>query len=223
MQAGKLAAAQAALERVEHGMLLGVGTGSTVNLFIDALAESRRDIAGAVASSNATARRLAEHRIELLDLNQSGPLELYIDGADEADPGLRLIKGGGGALTREKIIAAASTRFVCIVDESKQVPVLGEFPLPIEVIPMARSYVAREVVKLGADPEYRSGAPTDNGNEILDCHGFHIDDPLELECRLNAIVGVVTSGLFAARGADELIVGHDDGSVSVQTPADATR
>lgn len=213
MHAGKLAAALAALEHVQNDTLLGVGTGSTVNAFIDALAAKGTRIRAAVASSEATATRLQEHGIEVLDLNMSGSLELYIDGADEFDPGFNLIKGGGGALTREKIIAAASRRFICIVDGSKRVEVLGEFPLPIEVIPMARSYVAREIVTMGADPEYREGGITDNGNIILDCHGFNIDDPVKLEAEINNIVGVVTCGLFAARGADQIIVGHDDGRI----------
>ena len=213
MHAGKLAAAKAALEHVRHDTLLGVGTGSTVNAFIDALATKGTRIRAAVASSEATATRLQEHGIDVLDLNMTGQLELYIDGADEYDPGFNLIKGGGGALTREKIIAAASRRFICIVDDSKRVDVLGEFPLPVEVIPMARSYVAREIVAMGADPEYREGGITDNGNIILDCHGFNIDDPVGLEARINNVVGVVTCGLFAARGADQIIVGFDDGRI----------
>ena len=211
MHPGKQAAAKAALEFVKSDSLLGVGSGSTVNVFIDELAASGIRIEGAVASSEASAERLKSHGIEVMDLNVTGTLALCIDGADEANPSLQLIKGGGGALTREKIVAAASTQFVCIADQSKQVPVLGEFPLPIEVIPMARSYVAREIVKLGADPEYREAPRTDNGNIILDCYGFNITDPIALEARLNAIVGVVSNGLFAARSADVLIVGHDDG------------
>lgn len=213
MHPGKQAAALAALEYVQNDSLLGVGTGSTVNVFIDALAASSIRISGAVASSEATAERLKSHGIEVLELNMAGQLELYIDGADESDPGLRLIKGGGGALTREKIIAAASREFICIVDKSKQVDILGTFPLPVEVIPMARSFVAREIVRLGADPEYREAPPTDNGNIILDCHGFSITDPIGLEAAINAIPGVVTNGLFAARGADLLLVGHDSGEV----------
>lgn len=208
----------AALEYVKNDALLGVGTGSTVNVFIDALAESGPRIQGAVASSEATAERLKSHGIDVLDLNVTGQLELYIDGADESDPGLRLIKGGGGALTREKIIAAASREFICIVDQSKQVEVLGEFPLPVEVIPMARSLVAREIVRLGADPEYREAPRTDNGNIILDCYGFSITDPVALEAAINAIPGVVTNGLFAARGADLLLVGHDNGDVDTVKP-----
>ena len=212
---GKLAAAQAALKFVQPDTVLGVGTGSTVNVFIDALAASHTRITGAVASSEATAKKLRSHGIEVLDLNLTGALELYIDGADEFNPALQLIKGGGAALTREKIVAAASREFICITDTSKQVDVLGAFPLPVEVIPMARSYVAREIVKLGADPEYREAPPTDNGNIILDCYGFTITDPLALEAALNAIPGVVTNGLFAARPANLLIIGHDDGRSEV--------
>lgn len=218
MHPGKQAAALAAIEHVASDALLGVGTGSTVNVFIDALAASGKRIRGAVASSLATAQRLEKLGIEVLDLNMTGTLEMYIDGADESDPGLCLIKGGGGALTREKIIASASRKFICIVDQSKQVSVLGEFPLPVEVIPMARSFVAREIVKLGADPEYREGPSTDNGNIILDCHGFSITDPVALEAAINAIPGVVTNGLFAARGADLLLVGQDDGQVQTVAP-----
>lgn len=219
MQTGKLAAARAALSHIQPGMYLGVGTGSTVNILIDELASARIDIAGAVASSEATAERLEHHGIELLDLNSTGSLELYIDGADEADAELCLIKGGGAALTREKIVAAASRQFICIVDDSKCVDTLGAFPLPVEVIPMARSYVGREIVRLGADPEYREGCITDNGNVILDCHGFHIDDPVALEAEINAIAGVVTVGLFARRPADRLIIGRDDGSVEERLAA----
>lgn len=221
MQTGKQAAAKAALSHIRPGMFLGMGTGSTVNVLIDEIAKARIDIAGAVPSSEATAERLRQHGIEQLDLNSTGSLELYIDGADEADAQLCLIKGGGGALTREKIVAAASRQFVCIVDQSKCVDTLGAFPLPVEVIPMARSYVGREIVRLGADPEYREGCTTDNGNVILDCHGFHIDDPLALEATLNAIAGVVTVGLFASRPADRLIVGHEDGSVEERLAAGA--
>jgi len=213
MHKGKQAAALAALDYVKNDTILGVGTGSTVNVFIDALAERRTVITGAVASSNATEERLRAHGIDVLDLNMTGTLELYIDGADETNPELQLIKGGGGALTREKIIAAASREFLCIVDDSKQVDVLGEFPLPVEVLPMARSYVAREIVKLGADPELREGARTDNGNMILDCYGLRITDPIELEATINGLAGVVTVGLFAARPADRLLIGFADGRV----------
>lgn len=213
MHPGKQAAALAALDYVKNDTILGIGTGSTVNAFIDALAASGTRIRSAVASSVATAERLKAHNIDVLDLNMTGDLELYIDGADESNPQLHLIKGGGAALTREKIIAAASREFICIVDQGKQVEVLGEFPIPIEVIPMARSYVARQIVKMGADPEYREGPLTDNGNVILDCYGFKADNAVELEAQLNALTGVVTNGLFAARPADKLIIGFDDGHV----------
>jgi len=219
---GKRAAALAAVELVREDTRLGVGTGSTVDFFIEALATSGQRPSGAVSSSEGTSRRLAAAGIDVLDLNVTGELELYIDGADEVDPGLRLVKGGGGALTREKIVAAASATFVCLVDECKRVDVLGGFGIPLEVIPMARSHVAREIVRLGADPEYREGPATDNGNVILDCYGFRIDDPLALEARLNAIAGVVASGLFGARGADRLLVGFADGRVEgVEAPARA--
>ncbi len=218
---GKHAAALAALEHVKLDTVLGVGTGSTVNVFIDALVADGTRIRGAVASSEATAEKLKAHGIDVLDLNMTGALELYIDGADEANPALQLIKGGGAALTREKIVAAASREFICIADKSKQVDVLGEFPLPVEVIPMARSFVAREIVRLGADPEYREAPRTDNGNIILDCYGFHITDPLTLEAALNAIPGVVTNGLFAARPADKLIIGYDDGRTETVLPPNA--
>lgn len=207
----KKAAAEAALQYVVAGDAIGVGTGSTVNFFIDALAARKRDIAGAVSSSNASTERLKKIGIEVLDLNSAGPLSLYVDGADEADAHRRLIKGGGGALTREKIVAAASRTFVCIADESKCVPVLGKFPLPIEVIPMARSHVARELLKTGGTPMLRSGFTTDNGNVILDLHGLSITDPLKLEAELNQITGVVCVGLFAKRPADVLLVGGPDG------------
>ena len=213
MNPGKRAAALAALEHVKMDTVLGVGTGSTVNVFIDLLAEAGTRVSGAVASSEATEAKLKEHGIDILDLNMTGQLELYIDGADEFNPKLQLIKGGGAALTREKIVAAARREFICIVDQSKQVDILGEFPLPIEVIPMARSFVAREIVQLGADPEFREAPRTDNGNIILDCYGFSITDPIELEAKLNAIPGVVTNGLFAARGADTVIIGHEDGRI----------
>lgn len=217
MHPAKHAAALAALEHVQNGMLLGVGTGSTANIFIDLLAASDKHIEAAVASSTATAERLAGHNIDVHDLNMTGPLSLYIDGADEANASLQLIKGGGGALTREKIVAGASERFICIADASKSVEVLGTFPLPIEVIPMARSFVAREIVKLGADPEYRDAPATDNGNIILDCYGLQITDAIALEAQLNAIPGVVTNGLFAIRPADSLILGHDDGHTEVRS------
>jgi ribose 5-phosphate isomerase A len=216
--AGKRAAAAAALEHVVPGEPLGVGTGSTVNFFIEALAARKADVPGAVSSSEASTARLRAIGIPVLDLNSAGTLSLYVDGADEADPHLRLIKGGGGALTREKIVAAASRTFVCIVDESKRVPVLGKFPLPIEVIPMARSYVARELVRRGGQPVLRetpSGQPfaTDNGNAILDVRNLHITDPVALETDLNQLAGVVCVGLFARRPADLLLVGAAGGAV----------
>ncbi|OGI58738.1 MAG: ribose 5-phosphate isomerase A [Candidatus Muproteobacteria bacterium RBG_19FT_COMBO_61_10] len=207
----KKAAARAALEYIETGSIIGVGTGSTANHFIDALASIKGKIEGAVASSNATAERLKKHGIPVLDLNATGGLSLYVDGADESTRHLHLIKGGGGALTREKIVAAASKTFVCVADESKLVDVLGAFPLPVEVIPMARSYVAREIVKLGGEPVLRDGFTTDNGNVILDVRGLTILNPVELEEKLNNIVGVVTNGLFARRPADVLILGTPGG------------
>ncbi len=208
---GKRLAAEAALEYVEEDAVIGVGTGSTVNLFIDALADLRNRIAGAVSSSEATAQRLKDKGIEVLDLNSAGRLPVYIDGADEANRFLQLTKGGGGALTREKIVASASDRFVCVADTGKVVDVLGGFPLPVEVIPMARSTVARELVRLGGRPELREGVTTDNGNVILDVHGLSITEPLKLEQRLNNIPGVVTNGIFALRPADLLLVGGDSG------------
>ncbi len=211
--AKKRRVAEAAFERVRHHLdsqtPIGIGTGSTANEFIDVLAESRIEILGAVASSKATEDRLTQHGIELLDLNATGPLPVYVDGADEADPRLNLIKGGGAALTREKIIAEASHEFVCIADDSKRVDVLGAFPLPVEVLPMARSLVARAIVELGGDPEYRTGVVTDNGNIILDIHGLSIVDPKGLELELNQIPGVVTCGLFARRPADLLLLASD--------------
>ena len=207
----KRAAAEAALPYVAEGSVLGVGTGSTVNHFIAALAKSRRSIAGAVSSSEASTRLLRAAGIEVVDLNAAGDLDLYVDGADEATRHLALIKGGGAALTREKIVAAASRRFVCIVDASKVVDVLGRFPLPVEVIPMARSYVARQLVKLGGQPVLREGVTTDNGNAILDVHNLRITDPRALETEINQIAGVVANGIFARRGADLLLVGTDAG------------
>jgi len=209
MSEGKRLAGEKAIEFVEDGMIVGVGTGSTVAYFIDALGRVRGRIAGAVSSSEQSTQRLRAHGIEVLDLNQTGPLSLYVDGADECDPHRRLIKGGGAALTREKIIAEASERFVCIIDPAKQVDVLGRFPLPIEVIPMARSLVARELVKrTGGQPVWRDGVVTDNGNWVLDLHGLAIADPVGLETELNQIPGVVTVGLFARRPADVVIVGE---------------
>ena len=208
---GKRAAAEAALEYLEDGMVVGVGTGSTVNYFIDALAPWRHRLQGAVSSSEASTARLRTLGIEVVDLNRAGDLALYVDGADEVDPHRRLIKGGGGALTREKIVAAASRRFVCIVDPSKQVDVLGRFPLPIEVIPMARSFVARRMVALGAHPVWRENVLTDNGNQIIDVHGLTITDPPALESMINDIPGVVTVGLFAHRKADVVLIGDEQG------------
>ena len=217
MSEGKRLAGEKAIEFVEEGMVVGVGTGSTVAFFIDALGRIRDRIAGAVSSSEQSSERLRAHGIEVLDLNQTGPLSLYVDGADECDPQRRLIKGGGAALTREKIIAEASERFVCIVDPSKQVDVLGRFPLPLEVIPMARSLVARELVKLtGGQPVWREGVVTDNGNCVLDLHGLAIADPVGLERELNQIPGVVTVGLFARRPADIVIVGEQTSSPSFE-------
>ena len=207
----KQLAAEAALTYVEEDTVIGIGTGSTVNLFIDALAARKLRIRGAVSSSDASTARLKSHRIDVLDLNTTGDLDLYVDGADESDSKLRLIKGGGGALTREKIVAAASKRFVCIADESKLVDVLGRFPLPVEVIPMARSYVARQLVSLGGYPEWRERAVTDNGNHIIDVHNLRITDPVTLETTINQIPGVVTVGLFARRPADVLILGTASG------------
>lgn len=207
----KKAVAEAALAYVERGEILGVGTGSTANFFIDALAPIRDDIPGAVASSKATAERLQKIGIEVLDLNSVGSISVYVDGADEIDAGLAMIKGGGAALTREKIVAAVSKKFICICDGSKKVERLGTFPLPIEVIPMARSYVARELVKLGGNPVYREGVVTDNGNVILDVWNLSIDVPKQMEERINNIVGVVTNGLFALRPADVLLLGTAEG------------
>ncbi|TCT20112.1 ribose-5-phosphate isomerase RpiA [Thiobaca trueperi] len=206
----KKQAAEAALGYVEGGVI-GVGTGSTVNHFIDALATIRGRIEGAVSSSEASTARLKQHGIPVLDLNGVGELSLYVDGADESNDRLQLIKGGGGALTREKIVAAASRQFVCIADESKLVEVLGRFPLPVEVIPMARSYVARELVQLGGTPVWRDGFVTDNGNLILDVQHLEITDPRQLEQQINMIAGVVTVGLFAHRPADVLILGTPHG------------
>ncbi len=206
---GKQASAERALEFVQDDSVVGVGTGSTVAYFIQGLGRMKDRIQGAVSSSEQSTKLLKELGIPVFDLNATGPLELYVDGADECDPHNRLIKGGGAALTREKIIAAASRQFVCIVDPSKLVPVLGRFPVPVEVIPMARSHVARQIVKLGGDPIWREGTVTDNGNWILDVHNWSITDPVKLEGQLNAIVGVVTNGLFAERPADLVITGGE--------------
>ncbi len=207
----KQAVAEAALKYIDDDMIVGVGTGSTVNFFIDSLATIKHRIDGAVASSIMTEERLRAHHIPVLDLNSVGTLAVYIDGADEATKHLHLIKGGGGALTREKIIAAASKTFICIIDNNKEVDILGNFPLPVEVIPMAQSYVARELVKLGGQPVLREGFRTDNGNIILDIHHLRIIEPLELEQVINNITGVVTNGLFARRGADILLVADNNG------------
>jgi ribose 5-phosphate isomerase A len=212
--AKKRQVAEAAFEKVRHLLdsekPIGIGTGSTANCFIDVLAESKIQVLGAVASSKATENRLTHYGIELLDLNVTGTLPVYVDGADEADPRLNLIKGGGAALTREKIIAEASVQFICIADDSKRVDVLGKFPLPVEVIPIARSLVGRALVELGGDPEYRQGVVTDNGNLILDVHGMSITDPKALELAINQIPGVVTCGLFAKRPADILLLASDN-------------
>lgn len=204
--------ARAAVEYVRGG-IIGVGTGSTANYFIDELAKVKSKIDGAVASSEGTAQRLRSHGIEVLDLNNVSPgdLEIYVDGADEITEHFHMIKGGGGALTREKIVAAVAQKFICICDASKQVPMLGKFPLPVEVIPVARSHVARELVKLGGQPKLREGFITDNGNVILDTAGLEILDPIAMEARINQIVGVVTNGLFAARPADILLVSSQEG------------
>jgi ribose 5-phosphate isomerase A len=206
----KQATARAAIEYVPAG-IIGVGTGSTANYFIDELAKIKGRIDGAVASSEATAQRLKSHGIPVLDLNSAGELAVYVDGADEITQHMHMIKGGGGALTREKIVAACSRKFVCIADSSKLVDMLGNFPLPVEVIPMAQSYVARELVKLGGQPELRQGFTTDNGNIILDVRGLKIMNPVELETQINQITGVVTNGLFARRPADVLLLGTSDG------------
>jgi ribose 5-phosphate isomerase A len=203
---GKRRSGEKAAEYVADGSIVGVGTGSTVAFFIEALARMKSRIEGAVSSSEQSTRLLQGHGIPVLDLNSTGPLSLYVDGADECDPHGRLIKGGGAALTREKIIAEASAKFVCIIDASKQVPLLGRFPVPVEVIPMARSLVAREIVRLGGQPVWREGVVTDNGNWILDVHNWQLADPEKMERELEPIPGVVTCGLFARRGADVVIV-----------------
>ena len=216
----KQAVGQAAVERLlphlDADSIVGVGTGSTANCFIDALAKHKLAFDGAVASSEATAERLKSHGITVYDLNGVPQLDFYVDGADESNKHLELIKGGGAALTREKIVAAVAKTFICIADESKLVPVLGEFPLPVEVIPMARSHVAREIVRLGGDPVYREGCVTDNGNVILDVYNMSIVNPKQLEADLNAIVGVVCNGLFAARPADVLLLGTPQGVRTIE-------
>ncbi len=207
----KRQAALAALEYIKPGMIVGVGTGSTVNHFIDGLATIKHQIEGAVSSSNASTERLRKHGITVFNLNEVSEIPVYVDGADEANQYLQLIKGGGGALTREKIIAHLAKKFVCIADESKLVPMLGKFPLPIEVIPMARSMIARELVKLGGNPVYRDDFITDNGNQILDVHNLEIMEPAKLEAQLNNLPGIVTVGIFAIRPADVLILADKDG------------
>ncbi len=207
----KRAVAQAAIAHVPADCIVGVGTGSTANFFIDELGKIKHKVRGAVASSEVSAKRLQGHGIEVVSLNDAGSLPVYVDGADEITRHLHMIKGGGGALTREKIVAAASKKFVCVCDASKLVDVLGKFPLPVEVIPMARSYVAREIVALGGQPRLRTGFTTDNGNLILDVVGLSILNPVELEAALNNIAGVVTNGLFARRPADVLLLGTENG------------
>jgi len=211
----KKAVAQAAIKYVQPNSIVGVGTGSTVNHFIDALESIKHDIEGAVSSSDESTKRLKAMGIEVFDLNSVGTFDVYIDGADEITEHKHMIKGGGAALTREKIVAAVAKKFVCIIDDSKQVPVLGKFPLPVEVIPMARSYVARELVKMGGDPVYRQGVVTGNGNVILDVHNLSILNPVELEDNINQIVGVVTNGLFAKRSSDVVLVATDSSVITI--------
>lgn len=207
--------AEAAVQYIEWDWVVGVGTGSTANLFIDELAKMKGNIDGAVASSEASAERLRSHGIKVYELDQVGDLPIYVDGADESTKHLHLIKGGGAALTREKIVAAASKKFICIADDSKLVDTLGRFPLPIEVIPMAKSYIGRQLVKLGGNPVLREGVTTDNGNMIIDVHDLKIDNPVELESKLNQIAGVVTNGLFAKRPADVLLLGGKSGVTKI--------
>ena len=215
-QENKRQAATAALSYIEHGMSLGIGTGSTVDILIELLRPLAARLGPVVSSSERSTRRLAEFGIRAVELATTGDLDLYIDGADEATKHRHLIKGGGGALTREKIVAAASRRFVCIIDETKLVPTLGRFPLPVEVIPMAQSYVARQMVKAGGQPIWREGFVTDNGNHILDVHNLNIGNPIELETRFNQIAGVVTVGIFANRPADVLLIGGARGVKTLQ-------
>lgn len=213
----KRAVAQAAIAYVPADSIVGVGTGSTANYFIDELAKIKHQIRAAVASSEASAQRLQGHGIKVISLNDAGTLPVYVDGADEITRHLHMVKGGGGALTREKIVAAASRKFICLCDASKLVDVLGKFALPIEVIPMARSYVARQLVTLGGQPQLREGFTTDNGNIILDVHGLQILNPVELETTLNNLAGVVTNGLFARRAADVLLLGTPNGVQTITT------
>ncbi len=211
----KKAVGWAALKYVQPGTVVGVGTGSTAAHFIDALATIKHDIEGAVSSSEASTEKLRGYGIPVFDLNTIDRLSVYVDGADEINPQMQMIKGGGAALTREKIVAAVADKFICIADDTKQVDVLGRFPLPVEVIPMARSYVARQLVKMGGLPEYRQNVLTDNGNIILDVHNLSIVNPRELEIMINALPGVVTVGLFAARGADVALIGTDNGVITL--------
>jgi len=217
-QAVARAAADYIAPHLDRDSIIGVGTGSTANCFIDCLADLKNEFDGAVASSEATAERLRSHGIPVYDLNAVSELGFYVDGADETNNRLELIKGGGGALTREKIVAAVARTFICIADESKKVDVLGRFPLPVEVIPMARSHVGREIVKLGGDPVYRQGFVTDNGNIILDIHNLDLSRPIQMEERLNHIVGVVSNGLFARRPADLLLLGTRNGVETIARP-----
>jgi ribose 5-phosphate isomerase A len=214
--------AQAALKYAQEG-IIGVGSGSTVNFFIDSLKNVKHKIEGAVAASEASAERLKKHDIRVYDLNSVDELAVYVDGADEVTENLHMIKGGGGALTREKIVAAVARKFVCICDASKLVPVLGKFPLPVEVIPMARSYVGRELLKLGAFPTLREGFTTDNGNLILDCRGMTLLDPPKTETEINQLAGVVTNGIFARRPADVLLLAEDSGVRTLTAPWDASK
>ncbi|WP_218310049.1 ribose-5-phosphate isomerase RpiA [Alteromonas antoniana] len=209
--AKKKAVAEAAIDYIKPDTIIGVGTGSTVNFFIDALADIKHNLAGAVSSSKASTERLKALGIEVFELNDVDSLSVYVDGADEVTEHKHMIKGGGAALTQEKIVSAVAKAFICIVDDSKRVPMLGNFPLPVEVIPMARSYVARELVKLGGDPSYRMGVVTDNGNVILDVHNLEILDPVAMEKAINNIPGVVTNGIFGIRGADTVLVATDNG------------
>jgi len=213
----KQAAAKAAMAYIEADSVVGVGSGSTVNFFIDELASIKHKIEGAVASSDATEKRLKSHGIPICNLNSVNRLPIYVDGADEFNDYLYLTKGGGGALTREKIVATVAEQFICIVDASKHVDVLGKFPLPIEVIPMARSYVARQMVKLGGDPEYREGFITDNGNVILDVYNLNLVDPVAMEAKLNNIAGVVSNGIFAKRKADKILMATSNGITSIDS------
>lgn len=215
-EALKKAVAQAALDYIENGMMIGVGSGSTVNYFIDALKSVKGKIEGAVASSVETAERLRALSIPIHDLNSVSDLPLYIDGADEVNAAKQMIKGGGGALTREKIIAAVAKKFICIADQSKKVDMLGMFPVAVEVIPMARSYVARQIVKMGANPVYRQGFVTDNGNSILDIYNLKILEPISIEQQLNNIVGVVSNGIFAMRSADKVLLSTDKGIEKIE-------